>query len=104
MVKISELVSQMADMFMGNGVVSLSDSIKESLVGAIRDEFEMQKQELIVSFGRKKQEMLDSFALNLAVKYNEIAMLRGKKNGNNEPSATSSPQGAFFLPTTDEDA
>ena len=84
--------------------MSLSDSIKESLVGAIRDEFEMQKQELIVSFGRKKQEMLDSFALNLAVKYNEIAMLRGKKNGNNEPSATSSPQGAFFLPTTDEDA
>ena len=69
MVKISELVSQMAAMFMGNGVVSLSDSIKESLVGAIRDEFEMQKQELIVSFGRKKQEMLDSFALNLAVKY-----------------------------------
>lgn len=45
----------MAAMFMGNGVVSLSDSIKESLVGAIRDEFEMQKQELIVSFGRKSK-------------------------------------------------
>lgn len=102
--KVSELVSQMAAMFMGNGVVSLSDSIKESLVGAIRDEFEMQKQELIVSFGREKQEMLDSFALKLAAKDNEIAMLRGEKNGNNEPPTTSSPQGSSFPPTTDKDA
>lgn len=89
---------------MGNGVVSLSDSIKESLVGVICDEFEMQKQELIVSFGREKQEMLDSFALKLAVKDNEIAMLRDEKNGNNEPPTTSSPQGASCPPTTDKAA
>ena len=62
--KVSELVSQMAAMFMGNGVVSLSDSIKESLVGAIRDEFEMQKQELIVSFGRENKKCWILLLLN----------------------------------------
>lgn len=55
------LVSQMTAMFMGHGAVSLSDSIRESLTSAIRAEFDMQKQELIASFNREKQEMLDSW-------------------------------------------
>jgi len=103
--KVTELVSQMTAMFMGNGVVSLSDSIKDSLVGAIRAEFEMQKQGLLASFNREKQEMPDSFALRLASKENEIAMLREqKKDDANEPPTTSSPPSGPVPPTADKDA
>lgn len=99
--KVAELVSQMTAMFMGNGVVSLSDSIKESLVGAIRAEFDMQKQELTASFNREKQELL----LRLSAKENEIAMLRGRKQDDaNDPPATSSPQSVSVPPTADKDA
>lgn len=41
-------------------VYHISCSIRESLTSAIRAEFDMQKQELIASFNREKQEMLDS--------------------------------------------
>lgn len=100
--KVTELVSQMTAMFMGNGAVSLSDSIRESVVGAIRAEFDMQKQELIASFNREKQEMLDSFALRLAAKDNEIAMLRGRKQ--DDPPASPSPQGGSVPLAADKDA
>lgn len=83
--KVTELVSQMTAMFMGHGAVSLSDSIKESLVGAIRAEFDIQKQELIASFNREKQELL----LRLAAKDNEIAMLRRQnQDGRNDTPTT----------------
>ncbi|EJX09848.1 transposase IS66 [gut metagenome] len=99
--KVTELVSQMTAMFMGNGAVSLSDSIKDSLVGAIRAEFEMQKQELIASFNREKQELL----LRLAAKDNEIAMLRSQKqDNNNDFPMTSGPQSGSVPPTADKDA
>lgn len=100
--KVTELASQMTAMFMGNGAVSLSDSIKDSLVGAIRAEFEVQKQELIASFNREKQEMLKSFALQLAAKDNEIALLKGRQQ--DDPPATSSPQSGSVPPTADKDA
>lgn len=99
--KVTELVSQMTAMFMGNGAVSLSDSIKDSLVGAIRAEFDMQKQELIASFNREKQELL----LRLAAKDNEIAMLRRQnQDGSNDTPTTSSPQGGSVPPTAEKDA
>ena len=99
--KVTELVSQMTAMFMGNGAVSLSDSIKDSLVGAIRAEFEVQKQELIASFNREKQELL----LRLAAKDNEIAMLRRQnQDGSNDTPTTSSPQGGSVPPTAEKDA
>jgi len=86
---------------MGNGAVSLSDSIKDSLVGAIRAEFEVQKQELIASFNREKQELL----LRLAAKDNEIAMLRSQKqDNNNDLPMTSGPQSGSVPPTADKDA
>ena len=92
--KVAELVSRMTAIFMGNGPVNLPDSVKDSLVGAIRAEFETQKQE-----------MLDSFALRLAAKENEIAMLKGqKRDGNNGPPATSTPQGSPVPPIADKDA
>ena len=49
--------------------------------------------------------MLDSFALRLAAKENEIAMLRRqKRDDNNEPPATSGPQGSPVPPIADKDA
>ncbi|WP_165157784.1 IS66 family transposase [Parabacteroides sp. ZJ-118] len=99
--KVTELVSQTAALFMGNGAVILSDSLKESLVGAVRNEFESQKRELVASFNRERQEMLDSFALKLAAKDNEIAMLRGERNGGNHQSpTTSSPEGSSVSQNT----
>ncbi len=71
------------------------------LVGAIRAEFDMQKQELIASFNREKQELL----LRLAAKDNEIAMLRSQKQDkNNDSPMTSGPQNGSVPPTADKDA
>ena len=38
--QLSEWNSQVVSMFMGRGTVTLPDSVRESLVGAIREEFE----------------------------------------------------------------
>lgn len=88
--KVSEMVQQIAAMLMGNGALSLSDSLKEELIGTIRLEFERQTQELKEMHEKEKRELIASFNAKLAAKDNEIARLRGEKGKNDglSPSAT----------------
>lgn len=77
--KVSEMVQQITAMLMGGGVLSLPDSLKEELIGAMRVEFERQKQELKDMHEKEKQELIASFNAKLAAKDNEIARLKGEK-------------------------
>lgn len=88
--KVSEMVQQIAAMLMGNGALSLSDSLKEELIGTIRLEFERQTQELKEMHEKEKRELIASFNAKLAAKDNEIARLRGEKGKDNgsSPSTT----------------
>ena len=76
--KVSEMVQQITAMLMG-GVLSLPDSLKEELIGAMRVEFERQKQELKDMHEKEKQELIASFNAKLVAKDNEIARLKGEK-------------------------
>ena len=80
--KVSEMVQQITAMLMG-GVLSLPDSLKEELIGAMRVEFERQKQELKDMHEKEKQELIASFNAKLAAKDNEIARLKGEKGKDN---------------------
>ena len=77
--KVAEMVQQITAMLMGGGVLSLPDSLKEELIGAMRVEFERQKQELKDMHEKEKQELIASFNAKLAAKDNEIARLKGEK-------------------------
>ena len=81
--KVSEMVQQITAMLMGGGVLSLPDSLKEELIGAMRVEFERQKQELKDMHEKEKQELIASFNAKLAAKDNEIARLKGEKGKDN---------------------
>lgn len=96
--KVSEMVQQITAMLMGGGVLSLPDSLKEELIGAMRVEFERQKQELKDMHEKEKQELIASFNAKLAAKDNEIARLKGEKGKGDGPSpSTTEPDGPLTL-------
>ena len=73
------MVQQITAMLMGGGVLSLPDSLKEELIGAMRVEFERQKQELKDMHEKEKQELIASFNAKLAAKDNEIAKVKSEE-------------------------
>ena len=74
--EISKLMQQLVQFMMGNGSVSLSDSLKDSVIAGVRAEFE-----------RREDEMRQFYELQIASLRNEIASLKG---GNNQGSSSSS--------------
>lgn len=77
----SAMLSQLTQFLMGNGAVSLSDSLKDPIIGSIREEFEKRERVLKEANEKRIQEMLDAFNRKLAAKDNEINRLKGRKNG-----------------------
>ena len=60
---------QMVQFMMGNGAVSLSESMKDSVISGVRAEFE-----------RREAEIRQSYELELTALRNEISSLKNKNN------------------------
>lgn len=65
--EISSLMQQIVQFMMGNGAVSLSDSMKDSVIAGVRAEFE-----------RRESEIREYYELQIAALRNEIASLKNK--------------------------
>ena len=74
--EISNLMQQLVQFMMGNGSVSLSESLKDSVISGVRAEFE-----------KREDEMRQFYELQIAALRNEIASLKGE---NNQDSSSSS--------------
>ena len=77
--EISKLMQQLVQFMMGNGSVSLSDSLKDSVIAGVRAEFE-----------RREDEMRQFYELQIASLRNEIASLKGENNQGSSSSSSSS--------------
>ena len=84
--EISNLMQQLVQFMMGNGSVSLSESLKDSVIAGVRAEFE-----------KREDEMRQFYELQIAALRNEIASLKGE---NNQDSSSSS-SGAQDEPSVD---
>lgn len=77
--EISSLMQQVVQFVMGNGSVSLSESLKDSVVAGVRAEFE-----------KRENELRQFYELQIAALRNEIASLKGKNNQGSSSSSSSS--------------
>lgn len=85
--ELSSLMQQMVQFMMGNGAVSLSESLKESVIAGVRAEYE-----------RREAEIRQSYELQIAALRNENNALKNK-NGQNPSSGSSTPQGEPSIET-----
>ena len=65
---MQQMMQQMMQFVMGNGAVSLSDTIVNPMIAAIRKEFEAREQKLIAAYEQK-----------LSAKENEIKRLQSRR-------------------------
>lgn len=77
--EISKLVQQIVQFMMGNGSVSLSESMKDSVIAGVRAEFE-----------RREAEIHQSYELEIAALRNEISSLKGNNNQDSSSGSSSS--------------
>ena len=85
--ELSSLMQQLVQFMMGNGAVSLSESLKESVIAGVRAEYE-----------RREAEIRQSYELQLAALRNENNALKNK-NGQNPSSGSPSSQGEPSIET-----
>lgn len=78
--EVSKLVQQVVQFMMGNGSVSLSESMKDSVIAGVRSEFE-----------RREAEIRESYELEIAALRNENNALKNKDNQNPSSGSPSSP-------------
>ena len=90
--EVADTVKQMAQFMMGKGPVTLSDSLRDSIVAGVRDEFEAKLREEREAHAKDMQALKDYFALQLAAKDNEIAALKAKNGeGHGDAPGTTNP-------------
>ena len=85
--ELSKLMHQVVQFMMGNGSVSLSESVKESVIAGVRAEYE-----------RREAEIRQSYELEIAALRNENNALKNK-DGQNPSSGSSASQGGPSIET-----
>ena len=76
--EVADTVRQMAQFMMGKGPVTLSDSLRDAIVAGVKEEFEAKLREEREAHSKEMQSLKDQFALMLAAKDNEIAVLKAR--------------------------
>ena len=76
--EISVLVKQMAQYMMGNGPVTLSEELKNSILAEFRAEQEEKDRKKDEAHAKELQDLKDFFAVQLAAKDNELNALKSK--------------------------
>ena len=76
--EISVLVKQMAQYMMGNGPLTLSEELKNSILAEFRADQAEKDRQKDAAHAKELQELKDFFALQLAAKDNELNALRAK--------------------------
>ena len=88
--EISVLVKQMAQYMMGNGPVTLSEELKNSILAEFRAEQEEKDRKKDEAHAKEIQDLKDFFASQLAAKDNELNALRAKY-GEGDAHGTANP-------------
>ncbi len=84
----SEALRQLTSFLLGNGPVSISDTLRDAIVSSLRVEFEKQKSDLIASY----EQMLNEKDAQLNACKDEIARLKNQSDNDNDATGSSSPQ------------
>lgn len=84
-------MQQLTQFVMGNGAVSLSDTIVNPMIAAIRKEFEAREQKLTEAYEQK-----------LAALANENKRLKSRKNKNDDPNGEKGRQDENADQSSDE--
>ena len=88
--EISVLVKQMAQYMMGNGPITLSEELKNSILAEFRAEQEEKDRKKDEAHAKEMQDLKDFFAVQIAAKDNELNALRAKY-GESDNHGTTSP-------------
>ena len=88
--EISVLVKQMAQYMMGNGSITLSEELKNSILAEFRAEQEEKDRKKDEAHAKEMQDLKDFFAVQIAAKDNELNALRAKY-GESDNHGTTNP-------------
>ncbi len=88
--EISVLVKQMAQYMMGNGPITLSEELKNSILAEFRAEQEEKDRKKDEAHAKEMQDLKDFFAVQIAAKDNELNALRAKY-GESDNHGTTNP-------------
>ena len=88
--EISVLVKQMAQYMMGNGPITLSEELKNSILAEFRAEQEEKDRKKDEAHAKEMQDLKDFFAVQIAAKDNELNALRAKY-GERDNHGTTNP-------------
>ena len=88
--EISILVKQMAQYMMGNGSITLSEELKNSILAEFRAEQEEKDRKKDEAHAKEMQDLKDFFAVQIAAKDNELNALRAKY-GESDNHGTTNP-------------
>ena len=91
--EVADTVRQLARFMMGKGPVTLSDSLRDAVVAGVRDEFEAKLREKDAAHAKELQDLKGWFALQLAAKDNEIAVLKAKNGEDQGDTGGTTPPG-----------
>ena len=90
--EISVLVKQMAQYMLGNGPVTLSEELKNSILAEFRAEQAEKDRKKDEAHAKEMQDLKDFFAVQLAAKDNELNALRAKYGEGDNHGTTNSGQ------------
>ena len=79
--QIADMMQKMVSFMMGEGNVSLSDSLRDAVVAGIRAEFEARERKLKETCAHEIEKITSDFKTQLAAKQNEINALKGIDDG-----------------------
>ena len=88
--EISVLVKQMAQYMMGNGPITLSEELKNSILAEFRAEQEEKDRKKDEAHAKEMQDLKDFFAVQIAAKDNELNALMAKY-GESDNHGTTNP-------------
>ena len=96
--EMSASVKQIAQILVGNGVASLSETLTNSIIGAVREEYEERGRRERAEHEKEMRDLKDLVAVQLSAKDNEIARLKaiienGKDNAHGTTTDSSIPDG-----------
>lgn len=83
--KLSAMMMQMTQFMMGDGNITLSESLRDSVISGVREEFQRREEEAKIRHAREIEEMNKKHALAMAALKSKYSA----KEGNDDSDETS---------------
>lgn len=75
--QIADMMQKLVSFMMGEGNVTLSDSLRDAVVAGVRAEFEAREKKLKEAYAQEIERLTSDYNVRLAAKQNEINALKG---------------------------